>query len=741
MRQVIKIILLAVAVVFGLLHSARAFSLAGPIGNAGDAWQSAVIGYGPPTSLEAPKNIGEEFRRNTPVVYYAYDQNFLDFFGSNGVVAVDGAVAIMNSLTNVSNYSTNLSEFPLESRHNNYQAQALGLFDLKSYSLNLLVEQMGLTDPVEWTWTLHDRFLVPGTSCPAGEEYLVVQRNFDYFSTPLNQLQYSPYVNDTLYSYQIIEACTGPNPLALAVPFPADPLADVSSPVASSFNIFWGDFFTGLTRDDVAGLRYLLQTNNVNFESAAPGALLQTTNFSSTNIIQNFDLSVLLSTAFTNNPAALSALFPNLIIASVTTNFEEVCTPNIVSTIQNNTGSPIGSPPVFVVTTNGFNCVYQPTYAYSFANIITNSISTNTSAKLVNISIGQKIGAPIGTVATNTTTTSVVLTNPPSGSYFIIPAGDCGLNINTNSGITSGVTTTTNILTTSTNVNGFVDSESIVTSFTNRQFLAQPVICGSVTNSTGLYQGIENMKFVKSSFDSLLGQFFQPITNTYTMVAVINSQAKVQTFQRVVTTPDFVFDAQDLAAGPAAIPVVGVWQRNLRFDTDNVLPGLAGPGTIIPSTTITFNKSGPVFFNATADVLDGTPFFTESPGGDVTDLFYIDYFVWASFDGTTNAPVVYPDGTSIANLENEVLIQVTPTSVSNGTKNVAYPATTFTATGGAFTPPFIWSSPTGLPSGLSVSSSGTLSGTPTQSGTFDFILQLTDSLGRSVQWNYTITIQ
>jgi hypothetical protein len=742
MRQVMKTILVAVAVVFGLLHSARAFSLAGPVGNGGDKWQSAVIGYGPPTSLVAPKNLGEEFRRNTPVTYYAYDQAFLDYFGSNGVVAVDGAVAIMNSLTNVSSYSANLSEFPLESRHNNFQAQALGLFDLKSFSLNLLVEQMGLTDPVEWTWTLHDRFLVPGTRCPAGEEYLVVQRNFDYFSTPLNQLQYSPYVNDTLYSYEIFEACTGGNPLALAEPFPVDPLADVSSPVASSFNIFWGDFFTGLTRDDVAGLRYLLQTNNVNFETVAPDALLQTTNFSSTNIIQNFDLSVLLSAAFTNDPAALSALFPNLIIASVTTNFQTICTPNIVSTIKNNTGSPIGSPPVFVVTTNGFNCVYQPTYAYSFANVITNSFSANTSAKLVKISTGQKIGAPIGTAATNTTTTSVVLTNPPSGSYFIIPLGDCGLNINTNSGIISGVTTTTNVLTTATNVNGFVDSEDIITSFTNRQFLAQPVICGTVAGSTGLYQGIENMKFVKSSFDSLLGQFFQPITNNYTMVAVTNNKAQVQHFQRVVTTPDFVFDAQDLAAGPAAIPVVGIWQRNLDFDTANVLPGLAGPGTITPSTTITFNKSGPVFFNATADVLDGTPFFTESPGGDVTDLFYISYFVWASFDGTTNAPVVYPDGTSIDNLGNMIYVQVSPPPaiLPNGTKNVSYTAITFTATGGAFTPPFTWSA-TELPSGLTVSSSGTLSGTPTQSGTFDFILQLTDSLGRSVQWNYTITIQ
>ena len=39
----------------------------------------------------APKNIGEEYRRNTPVMYYTFDANFLDYFGSNGVAAVDSA--------------------------------------------------------------------------------------------------------------------------------------------------------------------------------------------------------------------------------------------------------------------------------------------------------------------------------------------------------------------------------------------------------------------------------------------------------------------------------------------------------------------------------------------------------------------------------------------------------------------------------------------------------------------------
>jgi hypothetical protein len=82
--------------------------------------------------------------------------------------------------------------------------------------------------------------------------------------------------------------------------------------------------------------------------------------------------------------------------------------------------------------------------------------------------------------------------------------------------------------------------------------------------------------------------------------------------------------------------------------------------------------------------------------------------------------------------------------VSDGTNAVVYAPVTFTTTGGgAFVPPFTWSA-TGLPFGLTVTTdvngNGYLSGTPTQSGTFDFTLLLTDHLGRSVSWQYSITI-
>jgi hypothetical protein len=45
-----------------------------------------------------------------------------------------------------------------------------------------------------------------------------------------------------------------------------------------------------------------------------------------------------------------------------------------------------------------------------------------------------------------------------------------------------------------------------------------------------------------------------------------------------------------------------------------------------------------------------------------------------------------------------------------------------------------------LPTALSLSSGGVISGTPNESGTFDFIVQMNDSSARSVQMDYSITI-
>lgn len=765
MQPMIKRFLWVLLLTLGL-QTSWAYSTGGPIGNAGDAWQQPVIGYGLGGDLNAPKNLGEEYRRNTPVMYYAFDAAFLDdgAFGLQGASSVDAAFAILNSLTNVDTYSKQLNEFSLETRNINYQAQALGLFDLKSETLGLMMEQLGLADPVRYTWTLHDRLHVGPVGCPVGMEYLVVQRNYDYISSPLNQIQYSAYVNDTLYSYQIVEACTGPPPLALAVPFSVDPLADTYSPVASfiSGSIYWGDYYTGLTRDDVAGLRYLLSTNNINWETPSANALLIQTNtsfpilfpVSNTNsggfVIGGIAYGTssygnLLTFAKTNNLAAVQAAYPGLQATLVSSYNAIVTVTNIISYFTNYIGEAIGAPP-HLITRKIPTQTFVTYYYYTFDNIITNIYSATTTSKLQTITVAPLNGAPVGSPLATNVTTKTVKSNVPSGEFFILPPqSPCGLDI-----INSLVFTnyTTNIITSTTATNGTTGTNSansysqiMVTPSIAHVYNINPVTCSTADAITGLYRGIGNIKFIRADFDSLLGQTWRPVTNDYSMVLITtNSKPATQFFRRIVTQPDFLFTAQDLATSPSD-NIIGsaLGARSLSFDQINAGNGLAGPGTINTPQVITYNKVGPTYFNSFGDVMDGTPFFTETPGGDLSDLYYATYFVWASFDGSTNAPILYPNGTSIENLQNQILIQITPTSLVDGTAGFAYVPVTFTATGGAFSPPFTWSA-SGLPDGLTVSPGGTLSGAPTQVGTFDFTLQLQDSLGRTVQWTYTITI-
>jgi len=77
-------------------------------------------------------------------------------------------------------------------------------------------------------------------------------------------------------------------------------------------------------------------------------------------------------------------------------------------------------------------------------------------------------------------------------------------------------------------------------------------------------------------------------------------------------------------------------------------------------------------------------------------------------------------------------------SLPNGTTGVAY-SQTITASGGA--PPSSFAVTAGsLPPGLSLNGDGTLSGTPTQSGSFTFTVTATDPLGCTGSQNYIVNI-
>jgi len=83
-------------------------------------------------------------------------------------------------------------------------------------------------------------------------------------------------------------------------------------------------------------------------------------------------------------------------------------------------------------------------------------------------------------------------------------------------------------------------------------------------------------------------------------------------------------------------------------------------------------------------------------------------------------------------------ITLAPSTLPNGSVGTAY-SQTITASGG--TAPYTFTVISGaLPTGLTLSSSGTLSGTPTATGSFTFIVRATDAGGCSGSQIYTIVI-
>ena len=82
-------------------------------------------------------------------------------------------------------------------------------------------------------------------------------------------------------------------------------------------------------------------------------------------------------------------------------------------------------------------------------------------------------------------------------------------------------------------------------------------------------------------------------------------------------------------------------------------------------------------------------------------------------------------------------VTVTNPGSKSGTVGTAISSFTLSATGG--TPPYTWTG-SGLPPGVSVSSSGTVSGTPTTAGTFNATVTATAASGGSGSATFTFTI-
>jgi hypothetical protein len=648
--QILVLCALALAV-----RPASGFSLGGPLGDqpGGEAWQTIRLGYSDNSTIlddaiMSPKNLGHEYRRNVPVLRYAFDLTFINYFGTNGMAAVEAAFDILNSLPDVGTLSRNLDEYPLDdpltgsttsfrdSRQVNYTAQALNLLDLKTQTLGLMMEQLGLVSPERYTWTLRSRELsgdLPITN------YSTIMRNFD----PVT-LQPTPYVNGNRYTYEIFESA---NPDAsYAIEFPADPesglyafssVANIIAP-ENSGPIF-GIFYTYLTRDDIGGLRYIYHPDNLNYESFEPGTQMIASDPSSLTLLTNIDLATFSSFTRFNPPAVVQAAFPDLVILSNLTTVAIEPEVQIVGITVTNERPPWGDP-----FTTFFSIVpilqTNPVlvYTYAFANVITNYSSPTTLIRT------ELIG--FETEPWSTPDAPVYKTNYfddfidlPSGAITIVPPNIARFDFVPGQTYTNIIATTNVVISTNVIDNGFprplIATE--ITYFTNVTYGVFPYVLQDPPLSV-LRGGLGKIRFERLTNAIITGTNFVH-TNSYSVAFMTNRFGVItmvtNEFRSVNTQPDFLFRAADLGVvTPSGQPVLG--DRTLNLVSNAALnttdpTGVGGPGNIFGPTVFSYSNTGPVLFNT----LPGT-------ANEATARNFGEGFVWGSFDGSTNPPIVFP---------------------------------------------------------------------------------------------------
>lgn len=216
MRNVFRGVTIATAVLsLFFTESVKAFSLMGPF----TFWMTQTNGYRSPGDIGGPMSFGYGYRWNVPVVTYAFDQSFVNYFGPTGEAAVESAIAILNNLPAASQLDP--SNFPLDTTQVNIRAGAQGLIDLKSTTLSLLVQQLGLAQPSRYTAAVHGFSVTGGVI-----DGFVVQRNFDPFSfAPTNA------VNGVQYAYTLFLVHTNPDFVNWSV-FLVDPMNPLTTAVA-----------------------------------------------------------------------------------------------------------------------------------------------------------------------------------------------------------------------------------------------------------------------------------------------------------------------------------------------------------------------------------------------------------------------------------------------------------------------------------------------------------------------------
>lgn len=231
-----------------------AFSLQGPLAS----WMTpADLPEYPDDRGGGPMNLHEFYRWNSPVITYAYDSTFLNYFGSNGVAAIEQAIKIINDLPPASEIDVN--QYPTYTTRVNYRASALLLTDVKSMALHAILQNLGCASPESYTWTMRKLTHDSSGTIPY---FNVIKRNFDPISN-----EESSFVNGVLYTYYIDYTPPAVGETAIAREVLVDPLGRYYTTVASGNGLYRGHYYTGLTRDDVGCIKYIYRKTQTAIEN------------------------------------------------------------------------------------------------------------------------------------------------------------------------------------------------------------------------------------------------------------------------------------------------------------------------------------------------------------------------------------------------------------------------------------------------------------------------------------------
>jgi hypothetical protein len=287
------------------------------------------------------------------------------------------------------------------------------------------------------------------------------------------------------------------------------------------------------------------------------------------------------------------------------------------------------------------------------------------------------------------------------------------------------------------------DSMALATLFTHEYYI-QPFtpanwrstltgIVNNVASYNPIYVTLDYAcQYLRAKHDSkIVSSVFDPSTQTLT--TDLSGTADI-------ATQFFVFTASGdtILQTAAGVPAFS--------GTTRVAQSLGGPlarivispssASLSPGATQLFTALG--YDAAGNPILGLTPTWSATAGGtiDQNGLFTAGP-VNGSFPNGVSATLAGVTGYASVEVL-AVPLSVTTTTLPAGVQDQAYTAT-LSATGGS--PPYAWSLSSGtLPTGLSLSTGGVISGTPTTVGTFSFTVTVTDAAFRTSARSVSIAI-